>query len=303
MPASSIRPLRAWAAALAGFALAMAAAWPGGATIAGMPARRLVLALPAWAPVALSAAMAAATLALLASLLPPPRRKDPDEPEHEPPPPPRLSPWVLVALFAGLIAAVAAVLWAVHLLPPAGGRSVLPHLSPPAPAPPRPPAGPRPAPLLAAGLTPVLTVVFAALAALLAAAGAWLVWENRWTMVHAPRRRRVRLARALHAATGAGEQALLRGGDPRATVIACYRRCERAVMAGWRRRYPWQTPREYIGAAMAALDLPPDAVAALLHSFERARYGALPVGGAERAAALRAMAAIRAALARSGGDG
>lgn len=295
--------VRAWAMALAGFALALAAAWPGGAALAGLPARRLVLALPAWAPVALIAAMTALALALLASLLPPPRRKDPDEPEHEPPPPPRLSPWALAALLFGMVAAVAAILWAARLLLPADHWPTLALPPALAPLPPQPSSGAPPAPLSATGLTPALTIAFAALAVLLAAAAAWLVWENRRAMMRGPRRHRARLARALGSATGAGEQALLQGGDARAVVIACYRRCERAVMAGWRRRYPWQTPREYVGAAMAALDLPPDAVAALLASFERARYGAEPVGPAERAAAIHAMAAIRAALAREPRDG
>ncbi|MSP50643.1 MAG: DUF4129 domain-containing protein [Alphaproteobacteria bacterium] len=88
------------------------------------------------------------------------------------------------------------------------------------------------------------------------------------------------------------------GGDSRAAVIACYARFERALAAAEVPRAPWQTPLEFMRAALGALPLDPADVERLTHLFERARFSPHPLGEAERTAALEALVAIRAALAQ-----
>jgi hypothetical protein len=290
------------AVAVFGMALAFSGTWPAPRAAIGGAPRVLMLDLPGALLALLLLAGVVLGAALLFSLLPQPRRKDPDDFELEPPPPPRLSPGVIAAMFALLLASLGAVVWIVFFLgrqrEAASGARL-----PPAPALPHEiaPAVAR-AVLHAPAASWGVTVVLALLAIGAIGFALWLISENRRILLRRPPRRRSlsRLAEALDAATGSAIEDLINDSDPGRAVIACYRRCECAVAEQRRPRYPWQTPREFIAAAMDALRLPAGAVGTLLGVFERARFGDVAMRGSDRETALRALAAIRAALADRG---
>jgi len=157
------------------------------------------------------------------------------------------------------------------------------------------PAEPQRTGLTAANL--VLDLVLAAVAFGAFAFAFVMFADTRWDFLgFGRRRRRPRLAGALAEALNAGAADLADDCDPRRAVIACYRRSESAIATVEHRRYPWQTPREYVQAALGALSLPAAAVASLLEIFERARFSELPIMARHRDAALAALGAIRAAL-------
>jgi len=155
----------------------------------------------------------------------------------------------------------------------------------------------------AADLVLILGTATLTLAAL--AFAAWMAAETRWQLIGFGRRprRRGSLAAAIAAAADAGLAELADERDPRRAVIACYRRCEGAIAAVAHRRYPWQTPREYLAAALAPLSLPAIPVTTLLRIFERARFGDGPVNASDRDAATTALEKIRAALKDRGAHG
>jgi len=117
------------------------------------------------------------------------------------------------------------------------------------------------------------------------------------------RRRRMVLVRDLTSAVSAGMRDLAVGDDPRRAVIACYRRCEATLASRRRRRYPAETPREFVADALAALQLPVVAIRSLLLVFERARFSDLPITSKDRDVALEALGDIRSALDRRAQDG
>ncbi|MGH7104795.1 MAG: DUF4129 domain-containing protein [Acetobacteraceae bacterium] len=285
--------------ALFGMALAFSGTWPVPRISSGGAPRILALALPGASVALLLLAALVLTVALLFSVLPQPHRKDPDDFEREPPPSPRLSPGAIAVTFAVLLASLGAVMWVVFFLRPQ--QEVAPGAGPLVAATLHHQAAPSAtravlhAPI--AGWS--VTVVLGLLAVGAIAFALWLISNNHWMLLRRPRRRqRVSgLAAALDAATGSAVEDLINDPDPRRAVIACYRRCERAVAEQRHPRYPWQTPREFIAAAMGALKLPAGAVGTLLGVFERARFGEVAMHGSDRDTALRAVATIRAALA------
>lgn len=297
---------RMWPAAVAavGIVLAFAGTWPAGDLAAGSPARALVVTLPPALLIVLVVSVVAFAAALIPSLVPAQRRKDPEDFALEPPPPPRLSPATLLAFFTVLLTCVAAAIWLISRLERHRFATGITN-------PQLPPVGKVwQSPVAARALLHVaaadwgLMVGVAILAATAIGCAAWLVAQHQWSFPRAPRRRRLaRLAGALHEAADRGIADLLDEADPRRAVIACYRRCEEAVSAQQHRRHSWQTAREFLASALAALALPPDAVATLLGVFERARFGNGPVDGRDRTAALRALGTIRAALIERGKHG
>ena len=291
---------------LLGMFLAFAAVWPEPRS-SGAPARLLVLHLPGWLAGSLVIALAATSLSLLASLLPAPRRKDPEDFVLEPPPPPKGGWMVGLVMFALLLIGAAATVSMLQALDRniflgGGATPVIHSLSPLRPSPPPRPAPPRIG-MKAADLVLMLGAATLTLAALSFAA--WMAAETRWQLMGFGRRRKRprSLAAAVAEAVEAGLAELASEDDPRRAVIACYRRCEAAIASATHRRYPWQTPREYLKVALDALSLPTNPTATLLGRFERARFGNEPVGLSDRDAAAAALENIRVALREKGAHG
>ncbi|MDA8050175.1 MAG: DUF4129 domain-containing protein [Rhodospirillales bacterium] len=296
----------AWPSVLAvllGTFVAFAATWPA-SSAPGAASRTLALHLPEWLAGVAVMALASAGLSFFVALLPMPRRKDPDDFEMEPPPQPQGGKAVVLTLLALLLLGAAGTAWLLMRFNPAagpalvGGMAQAPPVHPLAPAAPAPPA-PPPRPLHIPSANGALTVLVAAISVGALAFAIWLFAEraSEFSGLTRRRRRHRRLATAMAEAVSAGFEDLTDDPDPRRAVIACYRRCERAVAEVRHRRYPWQTPREYVEAALNALRLPRAAVTSLLAVFERARFGDAPVTGNDRVAALAALGDIRTALA------
>jgi hypothetical protein len=287
------------ALAACGLAVTIIATWRPG-TFGTAPTRyRLEVQLPTWLLLVLVAAAVLACLAVLSILIAPPRQKDPDDFELEPPPPPRLSPLTLaVVLLAGPAIAFLTIPIVRRMALRSGdagvGTSWAGLFVPPTPhdahAPVHVPAFDWS--LVTILLLAVLLVTLAALAIIMMnepwhALSAWLRLR--------PRRRRT-LVRQLAETMNRNISEIEAAADPRQAVIACYRRCERTLASHRRRRYPAETPREYVGEALAMLHLPEGPTAALLEVFERARFSRLPIGEPDRHVALSALAEIRTAL-------
>jgi len=297
-------PIRSWlgrSCAVGGLAVAVIATWRPG-MVSHSTGHRLELQFPGWILVIVAVAMVAVCLAILSSLIRPPRRKDPDDFELEPPPPPRLSPAALALLLLLMAAFVASAVMVLHLadrLPLGGAALRSSGISAVRHPPIQPPAQPNPvhAPAINWGLTLMLGAVAAVIigGAFLVIAGNEPWWVlAQWLRVR--RRRRTALARDLASAISAGVRDLEAGDDPRRAVIACYRRCEAAIGSRRRKRYLAETPREFVADALAALQLPVDAIGSLLLVFERARFSNLPITSDDRDIAVGALGDVRSAL-------
>ncbi len=285
-------------AVLVGILLAIAATWPTAGT-PDAPGRLLLLYLPQWLAVCVVTALASVAVPLFAAMLPAPRRRDPDDFELEPMPPPEGGKRAAFLLLALLLLAATGAGWLVtHIewnsgaVTAAGASHALTEPKPPPPASAAPPRTLR-IPLADHAVT--LLIALTSVAAM--AAAIWIFSENSWYFPNQAGRRRRHLAQAMAEAVVAGLVDLTDDPDPRRAVIACYRRCEAAVAEARRRRYPWQTPREFVEAALIALSLPRTAVRSLLSVFERARFSNEPVDAADRRTALAALDEIRTALA------
>jgi len=89
---------------------------------------------------------------------------------------------------------------------------------------------------------------------------------------------------------------LRREPDARAAILRIYRHFERALAGAAVPRRPWQTPTEFMRAALSRLPLPASPVRRLTGLFEIARFSRHPVGEAERDSAWRSLTEIRATL-------
>jgi multisubunit Na+/H+ antiporter MnhB subunit len=304
-------PVRLWlwrSWALIGLAIAVIATWRPGMVSHGT-GRRLELQLPGWILVILAVAAVAVCLALLSSLIRPPRRKDPDDFELEPPPPPRLSPVALALLLLLLAAFVASAVIVLHLTDrlqfggagfrPSGISAVhRPPLQSPI----------EPNPVNATAIDWSLTLTLGAVAVVIILGALLIIGGNEpwWVLaqwLRFRRRRRTALARDLASAISAGVRDLEAGDDPRRAVIACYRRCEAAIASRRRKRYAAETPREFVADALAALQLPVEAIRSLLVVFERARFSNLRITSDDRDIAAAALGDVRSALEQRAQDG
>jgi hypothetical protein len=128
-------------------------------------------------------------------------------------------------------------------------------------------------------------------------------WERLADWLRPRPRRQIAPATELATAMTAAIHDLETESDPRAAVIACYRRCESALTSRRHRRHQAETPREFLQAAVATTRLPPFPVRALLTVFERARFSELPITASDRAVALSALGEIRSTLEQEGRDG
>lgn len=93
---------------------------------------------------------------------------------------------------------------------------------------------------------------------------------------------------------------LLREPDPRRAVIACYRRLEDVLHQHGLARAPWQTPLEYVRAALLRFHLPANRLQGLTLLFELAKFSAHPLEGSDKDLAIAALHAIKGALEQEG---
>jgi hypothetical protein len=114
----------------------------------------------------------------------------------------------------------------------------------------------------------------------------------RWWAGPLPLRRSEALADAVEESL----EDLAREPDARVAIIKCYRRFEQALARSRVPRAPWQTPTEFMRAALGRLALPARAVQRLTQLFEVARFSVDPLALGDRAAACESLDAIRASL-------
>jgi hypothetical protein len=84
--------------------------------------------------------------------------------------------------------------------------------------------------------------------------------------------------------------------EPRAAIIAAYRRFERAAARARVSRAPWHTAGEFMREAQRLLPIPATAVERLTWLFELARFSDHPVHAGDRELARACLEEIRAAL-------
>ncbi len=291
---------RCWPAVI-GMVVVIVATWRPGLLPSGAPSHRLELHVPDWTLACAALAIGAVFVAIASTLLPAPRRKDPDDFVFELPPSPPLSPVALIVMLAGCALAVAL---AVVLLQMLGVQHPAGHAGPIAPP------GATPVGSVAtlersavhAGAADIgLTITVGLISAVVIGCAALVFAGNRpWAIIaewFRPRRRRkAALVAGLASAMATGLQDLETGDDPRRAVIVCYRRCEDTLASHRRKRQPAETPREFVHDALAALQLPVQAIRSLLLVFERARFSDLPITSRDRDVAMAALGTIRATL-------
>ncbi|MGH7074351.1 MAG: DUF4129 domain-containing protein [Stellaceae bacterium] len=266
--------------------------------------RHLVVALPGWLVLAIVIPFAVATLLLLAMAMPRPRRRrtqdDEDFEEYHEPTKMRGALLLLVPPVVLSLALVAAMIWWAPSHGAAAGH-IVGRLGAATPGPFTPATRP-----LGGGIqSPAASALLGGLALLVAVAallGAlWLHFAARgW---RGRPRGQSQTDSAIRQAVAEGLAALASEREPRRAIIRCYGRFE-ALLAG--RHLPrarWQTALEFMRIALARAALPRDSVAALTDLFERARFGRAAMDDGDRAAALRSLAAIEAALDRQGSHG
>src|SRR5262249_46853940 len=121
----------------------------------------------------------------------------------------------------------------------------------------------------------------------------WLlfaIWRSRSTIVLAQPRA------ALAQAVDDSLDDLRRQTDARAPIMRIYGNFERALARAKSPRRPWQTPIEFMRAALGKLPLPRAAVRTLTDLFVLARFSRHPVSASERDRAWESLIEIRGAL-------
>ena len=103
-------------------------------------------------------------------------------------------------------------------------------------------------------------------------------------------------AEPLVAALAAGAQVLHEDPDPRTAIIGCYAAMERSLADAGSPPRMADTPAEVLGRATASGLVRPTPATALTALFRQARYGSHPMAEADRAAAIDALAQVRADL-------
>jgi hypothetical protein len=288
-----------------GVLLALAATAPSEPTAAGDVARRFIIDLPDWIVVTIVATFAAATLLLLALIVPRPRRRRRRGEEELPEyyfEPPKLTPGVAVVLLLLALfpfGVVGAMIWFPHNLGqgevPPTGRTVGPSAMAPNSAPP-PPAASQPSAIHSVAASGILGTL--AILAAVAALGLvlWLYFGDWLLRVRPSPSRGVR--HGLAAAVEDSLDELKLEPDARRAIIKCYARFERVLASIDHPRAPSQTPVEFMRLILAQLQLPEDAVREITRLFELSRFSRHELRDADRSAAWRSLAAIKAALDR-----
>jgi hypothetical protein len=293
--------------AAVGLILGTIALWQPVGPVDGSPGQRLVLEVPTWVQFVLVGATLVEFLAIVLVMIPNRLKKRPDGTLQKRPSVMRLSPIEKMALVLPFAAVVIAAYQLQYFesgqfgwLFGAGSRSGWFGSSSA-----DPPPDVVSVPLLDLGVSITLSI----LAAVVIACSILAVLLVRPWVTIAEWLRQARIRRGaspvedVTSALAAGRRALEIADDPRAAVIACYRQCE-AVLASRRRgRHAAETPREFLGGALAVLHLPAQPIRALLQVFERARFSDLPMTRLDCSIALGALDEIRTDLERRREDG
>lgn len=294
----------AWglAAALGGLILAVAGLVRPAAEGGAGPMRTLLrLPDPVIAFLFLSAALAVVVLlGLLAPGRRRRRRKGDEEFElvYEQP---KVSPLALAVVWALLLLPLAVgaylfwtgVPWLEHVLGPPTGRPALTW--PPAASTPRLPTSGDGSAATVPFFTTAVTILALGAGLALTGVALWILFGDRLAWWWAGPLAESRKEPFVEAAEESLDD-LAHEPDARRAIILCYRRFELALARVKAGRAPWQTPMEFMREVLARLALPPGSVWQLTRLFEISRFSAEPLGPAEREAARRALAEIRAAL-------
>ena len=103
-------------------------------------------------------------------------------------------------------------------------------------------------------------------------------------------------AEPLAEAVAAGEQALRAEADPRTAIIGCYAAMERSLADAGSPAQAADTPAEVLARAATGGLVRSESASTLTGLFRQARYSSHPMTEADRAAALAALAQVRADL-------
>lgn len=282
-------------------AIAGTLASPEGVPLENLPSRVFVP-LPDWLIIGALAALAIASLIFIAMILPRPRpRRKKGEQDYEMYHEPQRVPPILAVFLLLLALTPGAMLGGAIYWLDRSEMSVVPHSGgmlagrshPPAQAPAsesRPEAPSRPASPVTTGLigTLALLIGFGSLGFVL-----WLRFGDQlrrmpadFAPLHAP----------LAAAVEVSLDDLRREPDARIAIIRTYQHFEQALAKAAFPRRAWQTPLEFMRAALGKLPLPAPATRSLTGLFELARFSRNPVGTEERERAWRSLLEIRGAL-------
>lgn len=112
----------------------------------------------------------------------------------------------------------------------------------------------------------------------------------------APERDELDIAAELSRALTDSLDDILAEGDPRRAVIVAYSRMERALTAAGVPRAAHETPFEYVGRALCALDVGEPSVRRLTELFERARFSTHAIDETMRSEAIGALVQVREEL-------
>ncbi len=268
--------------------------------------RRVTVALPDWlAAVAFASVVLAAAIGIVLVLpRPRPRRKKGEDEYEMYQEPRRLPPLLGIALIVLALSPAAALtgvlFWFGHetIAPSERGSIIAPHLPFSGPA----ATSTAPRPTVREPASPVTTGLVGAFAALAAfgvlAFVGWLGFGDRWTRREGPDERyRIRVAQAVDESL----EDLRSEPDARVAIQKIYRNFEHVLAAADVRKREWQTPSEFMGAAIARLPLPYEPVEELTRLFEIARFSAHPLGIDGRERAWQSLTAIRASIAAEQG--
>ncbi|HEU0215109.1 MAG TPA: DUF4129 domain-containing protein, partial [Stellaceae bacterium] len=272
-----------------------------GGPIEGLPSR-VSVPLPDWLIVTVVAALSVASLVFIVIVLPRPRpRRKKGENDYQMYYEPRKVPPLLGVLLLLLALTPGAMLggtiyWMgrsnVSVILRAGGIITgVPSRPTPAPA----VQAPQERPVRQA--SPVTGGLIGAVAVLIGVGSlAFVLWlrfgdwlprlPGDFAPVHAP------LAEAVEISL----DDLRREPDARLAIIRIYQNFERALAVASFPRRRWETPIEFMRAALGRLPLPAAAAHSLTGLFEIARFSRHPVGGAERERAWQSLIEIRDVL-------
>jgi hypothetical protein len=291
-----------------GMLLALSATLNPPRTADGSPGVRPIVHIPDAVAVLAFVSFGLAALLMLVLMVPRGfrrRRKGDEEFElyYEPP---HVSPWISILLLGLLLAILAAIgyaVWSGWIVFDLGvlreGQGRLAD-APQAPPPPRGPGGiDKPSAEMPAFNTAIVALVLLAGLASLALM-LWLYVGDRFARWWAGP-----LSEAKPWVTEAVTESLddLRTlADARVAIIRCYRRFEHALAAAHFARKPWETPGEFMRAALRRLALPVGAVEELTELFEVARFSKRPLDSRDRDYAEQALSEIKTALEVGGGQ-
>jgi len=257
--------------------------------------------LPDWVIINTVAGLCVASLAFIAMSFPRPRRRrKKGEEEYEMYREPQRTPPVVVALLLLLALTPGAILAGSIVWLGRTNVSVIPEYSATVRGRAPTPVGQASSPGHKEGLVHRASNVTSGLAgalALLVGFGsfgvvAWLFFRSRLRATPVGGDVDQPLANAVDASLND----LSREPDARIAIIRIYANFEQALAIAGLPRQRWETPAEFMRAALGRIALPQGATTTLTRLFERARFSAHPLGGTERDSAWRCLMTIREAL-------